>query len=117
MELPVSERMEPWSWLPPGLDLDAAHAELIEHRGEGILVDTDLANLILGGYLAAGEAVDVELRRVAGVGAADGAELLLHRGGIVGKDIELLALEDEGTLVCLGCGADTGLGVDLDLLV
>jgi len=48
----------------PGEDFDAAEAEAVEFRREGILIDADLADVFLGGELAAGESVDVNLAAI-----------------------------------------------------
>ncbi len=77
-----------------GEDLDAAIAQLVVFRREGILIDANLTNRRLGRNLAAGETIDVNL---AAVGADRRTGKSLQVGGqivrIVGQGIEVFALQ------------------------
>src|SRR5207248_11475838 len=57
-----------------GEDLDAAESEAVVLGGEGVLVDADLADRLLGRKLAAAEAVDIDLPAI-GSGARSGERL------------------------------------------
>ena len=89
-----------------GGDLDSAKAERIVLGGERVLVDLDLADGGFGRELAAGEAVDIDLRRVRAIAASKGEELLLEGSVVVRKRSELRAGEGERVLVGVTCSAE-----------
>ncbi len=99
-----------------GEDLNAAEADLIVLRGEGILVHADFADGGFGGKAAAGESVDVELGANVGIGAGNGLELLGELVGIVGEGVEVGALHDDGIAIFVGAGVEL-VGIDDDLLL
>jgi hypothetical protein len=99
-----------------GEDLDAALAGPVELGGEGVLVDADFADGLLGWKAAAGETIDEDLAAAgAGGGPGEGLEVGGEVGGIVGESFELGLAEDEGAGVVGGVGIDAGGVGDGDL--
>ncbi len=81
-----------------GKDLDAAIADAVVLRGEWILVDADLTNRRLGGELAAGEAVYIDLSAVRPCrGTGQRGKLTGQLIRIVRERFQILALDDGGT--------------------
>jgi hypothetical protein len=102
-----------------GEDLDAAIAEAVVLRGEGILIDADFADGGFGRELAAGESIDVNLAAIGTCGGAgERGELVLQFVGIVGERVEIFAFDNDGAGIGVGSSADGSvLGLDLDLLL
>src|SRR5208337_2882467 len=101
-----------------GGDLDAAIAELVVFRREGILVDPDLENRGLGRELAASEAVNIDLASVRPCrGSSQRLQLGLQFIGVIGERLELLSRDDQRSGVALGIDANGWrLTRDSDLL-
>ena len=103
-----------------GENLDAAEAELVVFRGEGILIDADFADGFLGRKLAAAEAVDVDGAAV-GSGAGSGERLqgVGEIVGIVGQRGQIFAAQHQRGGVVVGLHAERGGGLvgDRDLLL
>ena len=93
-----------------GQYLDASVAELVEFRGEGILVDSYFPD---GGFrrkLSSGKAVDVNLAAVgAGRRPGERIELILQLIWIVGECIQVFALDHDRTGVVVGAGVESGV--------
>ena len=79
-----------------GEDLDAAHADAVVLRGEGILVDADFADGGFGGQAAAGETVDVNLPAVRpGAGAGEGGQVSREVVRVIREGVQVRAAHDE----------------------
>ena len=78
-----------------GVDFNAAVTQPVKLRGKGVLIDDDFADVLFGGNLSAGEAVNINL---AAIGAGRWACQGLQFGGelirIVGERVEVRALDD-----------------------
>src|SRR6185312_5377526 len=89
--------------------------------GEGILVETNFLNRVLGRKCAAAKTIDHQRRRVAVARGRSGerGEHVAEIGWIVGQGIEIVVFEDDGRLVLRWIYADfrrLRLAGDVDLL-
>ena len=98
-----------------GEDFDAPVAQLVVLRRKWVLVDADFADRRFWRKLAAGKSIDIDLPAVGACRrTGQRIEFVLQLVGIVGKRIQILALDDDGSRVAVRTGADTG-GVALYL--
>ena len=99
-----------------GEDLDTAVADAVVLGRKGVLVDADFADGGLWWKLAAGEAVDVDLAAVgAGGGTGERGEFAGKLVWIIGKGIQILALNDGRVRVRIGVnGERNGVRIHVD---
>ena len=79
-----------------GEDFDAAVADAIELRGEGILIDADLADGGFGRELAPAESINIDFAAVgSGRGPGECLKFILQLTGVIGKGVEVVAFDDD----------------------
>ncbi len=90
-----------------GEDLDASVTELVEFRGEWVLVDSYFADGGLGRELPAGKSVDVDLASVgAGRRPGERVQLILQLIGIVRERVQVFALDHDRARVVIRAGIE-----------
>src|SRR5579863_3245853 len=94
------------TWL--GENFDAPIAQLVVVRGEWILIDSNFANGRLGRQLPARKSVNKDLSPIRTRSwTGERSQFVLQLVGIVGKRIEIFALDHDGAGIAFRTGAHT----------
>src|SRR5690349_9446705 len=92
-----------------GEDVDPPEPEPVVFGRERILIDSDLANRVLGREFAAAESIYVQGTAVRSrSGTGEGLEIGCQIVGIVRKRVQIGAAQDNCTRVRCGLGTDAG---------